>query len=254
MHEGEFLKQFIKNKPMKVKAVVEATGYHRSTIYLHFDKPKLDIDIKSTYKNGIGIEWPGEEAGAPLSNEPATHYQMPTSNAKLIGDIFETEYEDGTRFRPIGNGRFMMRVPLVTEKAKAGFLAGYADPTYMAQLPQLETIVDFQAKGNYLAFDVEGDSMDDRSIEAIPDQSRVIVRELPQHQWMPRLYHHRWKNWVFAHKTEGVIIKQIADQNLEEGWIKYTCLNPNKELYPDKVIYLKDIQKIYNVIKRELLF
>ncbi len=253
MHEGEFLKQFIKNKPMKVTAVGEATGFHRSTMYIHFDKEKLDVDTKSTYKNAIGIVWPSETE-QNIVNEPTVSYPLPPANGALIGDLYETEYEDGTRFRPIGNGRFMMRVHLVTEKAKAGFLAGYADPEYISQLPHLDTIVDFQAKGSYLAFDVAGDSMDDRSIYAIPDQSRVVTRELPQHQWQPRLYNHQWKNWVFVHKTEGILIKQIADQNLEEGWIKYHCLNPNKDLYPDGIIYLKDIEKIYNVIKRELPF
>jgi hypothetical protein len=175
-----------------------------------------------------------------------------TSNAKFIGAYDESEFEEGSRFRRVGPDRWAMKVELITEKAKAGWLRGFADQEYQETLPETEVIVDFVVKGRYFAFEADGDSMYDGSINSIPDKSLVVVRELPQHQWLPRLYNHEYPNWVFVHKTDGILVKQIADQNLEEGWLIHKSLNPNKELYPDEKILIKDIQKIFNVVKRIL--
>lgn len=174
------------------------------------------------------------------------------ANAKYVGDFHESEYEDGSKFRRIGPETFAMRVELVTEKAKAGWLRGFADGEYIEELPMVEIPVDFIAKGMYLAFEVDGDSMDDRTIDCIPNNTIIVGRDLPQHQWSPRLYSHEYPNWIFVHKRDGILVKQIADQDLEAGWIIHHSLNPNKELYPDEKIYVKDLIKIYNVVKRIL--
>lgn len=57
MNEGEFLKEYIKNKPVKITRVVELTGIKRATIYTHFHKQKLDSTLKELYSNTIGVQW-----------------------------------------------------------------------------------------------------------------------------------------------------------------------------------------------------
>jgi len=60
MHEGEFLKKYIKTRPMKVTRVVELTGIQRPTVYTHFNKEKLDSLTKELYSEKIGIVWTGQ--------------------------------------------------------------------------------------------------------------------------------------------------------------------------------------------------
>lgn len=177
------------------------------------------------------------------------------ANAKFIGSLDDNEDEEGnTKFREISPGRYRMRVSLVTNKAKAGFLRGFSDEEYVEELPVHEVTVDFFYKSKYLAFEVEGDSMDDRTIYAIPDKTIVTGRVLDPQLWKPKLHSHNYPNWIFIHRTEGIIVKQIASQNLDDGFITIRSLNPDKDMYPDETIEVKDIFMILNVVKRELPF
>lgn len=49
----------------------------------------------------------------------------------------------------------ILRVPLVSQYAQAGYLCGYADAAYMATLPTIPYIVDHEAQGHYVAFEVK---------------------------------------------------------------------------------------------------
>lgn len=221
-------------------------------------KVKVSGDIKRKLEKefSINVTWLETGVGNMIIEESINSFKetprRAAQNARLIGDLNETEFEDGSRFRQIGPDMWAMNVEIVTERAKAGWLRGFADTEYHEVLPTVEVIVDFVAKGQYLAFEVDGDSMDDGTIQCIPHKTVIVGRELASHKWSPRLYNHEWPNWIFIHKRDGILVKQIADQNLEEGWITHHSLNPNKELYPDERIEIKDIVKIYNVVKRIL--
>jgi transcriptional regulator with XRE-family HTH domain len=177
------------------------------------------------------------------------------TNARFIGNV-DAEYgedsEGNTKFREISPGRYMMRIEFVPERARAGFLLGFRDAEHHEELPMHSVTVDYYAKGKYLAFEVEGDSMDDGSKYSIPNKAIVTARFLPQDRWFPKLHVHNYPDWVFVHKYEGILVKQIADQDFEKGIITLRSLNPDKVTYPDTTYELKDIQAIYNVIKREL--
>lgn len=259
MTENQRLKFIINSLNLTQKAFSEAIGIKQgslSDVLRQKNGLKVSESIKFKLENlySINRTWleTGEGEMFITTNTLKETSRKTISNARLIGDFHATEYEDGSRFRQIGPGIFTMKVELVTEKAKAGWLRGFADAEYQEELPIVETIVDFVAKGKYLAFEVDGDSMDDRTIDCIPHKTIIVGRELPQHQWQPRLHNHEYPNWIFVHKNDGILVKQIGEQNLEDGWLIHHSLNPNKELYPDEKIFLKDIYKIYNVVKRIL--
>lgn len=175
------------------------------------------------------------------------------ANAKIIGEIDDLEDNDGnTKFTEISPGRYRMKVDLVPNYARAGYLAGFEDHTYVEELPKHELTVTKYHKGKYLAFDVVGDSMFDGSIDSVPDGCIVTGREIYKDHWKNRLHTHAYPNWVFVHKTEGILVKLIKSQNLETGDIVLESLNPDKNDYPDININLNDVYKIYNVVKREL--
>lgn len=139
----------------------------------------------------------------------------------------------------------ILRVPLVSQYAQAGYLCGYADAAYMATLPTIPYIVDHEAQGHYVAFEVKGDSMNDGTEEAILEGDRLLCREIMPHLWADSKLHIRKWDFVIVH-TEGILVKRIIDHDVENHTITIHSLN---SMYPDKVINLADVKQIFNVIE-----
>lgn len=140
----------------------------------------------------------------------------------------------------------VMLVPLVQQYAYAGYLCGYADPEYVVELPKMPFLVDREYKGNYLCFEIRGDSMDDGSKYSYEQGDIVLAREIRQEYWKSKLHLKQWSDYVVVHKTEGILIKQIIEHNVERGLITIHSLNP---LYPDREIFLGDVSMLFNVVK-----
>jgi phage repressor protein C with HTH and peptisase S24 domain len=54
----------------------------------------------------------------------------------------------------------VMLVPLVNQYAYGGYLQGFNDPEFIEELPKIPFIVEKEHKGEYICFEVKGDSMD----------------------------------------------------------------------------------------------
>ena len=140
----------------------------------------------------------------------------------------------------------VMNVPLVQQYAYAGYLSGYSDPEYIEELPTVPFIVDHEAKGNYLCFEVRGDSMYDGTEESLLEGDKLLCREIKRELWTTSRLHIRKWDFVIVHRTDGILVKRIIEHNLEYGSITVHSLNPE---YPDRVLYLNDIAQIFNVIE-----
>lgn len=139
----------------------------------------------------------------------------------------------------------ILRVPLVSQYAQAGYLAGYADAAYMDSLPTIPYIVDHEALGHYVAFEVKGDSMNDGTEDSILEGDRLLCREIQPHLWVSSRLHFRKWDFVIVH-TEGILVKRIIDHDVDNHTITIHSLN---SMYPDKVIDLADVKQIFNVIE-----
>lgn len=137
-----------------------------------------------------------------------------------------------------------MSVPVVHIKARCGYLAGYEDTGYIDTLPTMPVIVDRTYHGKYMIFEAEGDSMDDGTRSSICDGDKLLCREVRRDLWLPKLHIHDWY-FVIVHRTEGIAIKQITNQD-ENGNI--TCHSLNN-MFNDYTVNLDDVLEIYNVIK-----
>ena len=135
--------------------------------------------------------------------------------------------------------------PLVSRYAYAGYLSGYADEEYIENLPVVPFIADHEAKGNYVAFEVRGDSMDNGTEEGYMEGDRLLGREIPPDLWVSsKLYIRKW-DFIIVH-TEGILIKRIIAHDVDKHLITIHSLN---DMYEDKVLDLKDVRKIFNVIE-----
>lgn len=139
----------------------------------------------------------------------------------------------------------IINVPLVNQYAYAGYLSGYSDAEYIESLPTIPFIVDHEAQGHYIAFEVRGDNMNDGTEESFLEGDRLLCREIKRELWADSKLHIRKWDFVIVHK-DGILIKRILDHNVEEGTITIHSLNP---IYPDRVINLAEVYQIFNVIE-----
>ena len=138
-----------------------------------------------------------------------------------------------------------MKVPFVPVRAQAGFPKGFDEEIYMGELDTiLWEIDDTEYKGNYVVFEVNGDSMDDGSYNSLLEGDRILCREIGQHLWNHKLHIHKW-NFVLCHPDNGLVVKRIIDHSVDSGKLKCHSLNP---YYEDFEVNINELSAIFNVV------
>jgi DNA-binding XRE family transcriptional regulator len=145
----------------------------------------------------------------------------------------------------------VMLVPLVNKYAYAGYLNGFSDDEYIDDLPKITFADDVEHKGEYLCFEVKGDSMNDESHASYLEGDILLCRNVRKDYWKSKLHINKW-DFVIVHKTDGILLKRIINHDVEKGLITIHSLN---DYYQDKIIHLKDVFQIFNVVsvKRNLI-
>lgn len=147
----------------------------------------------------------------------------------------------------IKDGSVMM-VPLVNQYAQAGYMKGWADEDYLEALPKIPWIVDMEYKGKYVSFEVRGDSMDDGMKHSYEQGDILLCREINCYYWKSKLHFNAWDAFVIVHRTDGIVLKQIIDHDVENGILTCHSFNP---MYPDFKIDIRDIAQLFNVVKQQ---
>lgn len=140
-----------------------------------------------------------------------------------------------------------LEVKVVTIPARAGFQDSYYSEEYLNDLPSVLIEADKEYKGNYLAFEVDGDSME-------PDYNKgdiVICREVQRSLWQYKL-HYKEYDFVIAHGTQGIMLKEITDHNPETGDITCHSLNQEDGINKDFTLNLKEVAFLYNVVEHRI--
>lgn len=125
-------------------------------------------------------------------------------------------------------------VALVNVRARAGYLAGYADPEFVAELPAYR--LPGVNNGTFRMFEVSGQSM----YPTLKARDLVVCEwiETPEHMRDERIY-------VIVTHTEGIVIKRCVNRLAQYGFILAKSDNANKMEYPDLEIKEGDIQEIW---------
>lgn len=164
-----------------------------------------------------------------------------------IATFFEEAHDADSpheELNPLEEPNFM-HIPVVPIYAQAGFLKGFGDGKYMESLPTMPVVTDRNFKGNYMIFEVRGDSMDDGSSRSLVSGDKLMAREVRQEYWHSTLHYRSWF-FVIVHRTEGILVKQIVSHDVETGVIICHSLNP---LFEDFKINLADVAQLYNVVQ-----
>jgi hypothetical protein len=136
----------------------------------------------------------------------------------------------------------LMEVHLVSKDAQAEYVLGYKDSNYIKKLPLLYTTKEIET-GNYLAFEIKGDSMDYGS-NAVREYDKVLAKELPRVYWEEKLHYNRY---LFIIVLDcGVICKQITAHDAALGVLTCHSFNP---FYEDFQLNIKEIKQLFYVKK-----
>ena len=136
-------------------------------------------------------------------------------------------------------------IPLVGQYAHAGYLGGYADEAYMESLPTIDFTPDREMTGNWLAFEVKGESMDDGTRDSYEEGEIVICREVERNLWQHSRLHIDKRDFVIVH-ADGILLKRIIAHDVERHSITIHSLNP---LFADRVLNLADVRQIFSVVE-----
>ncbi len=189
------------------------------------------------------------------SVQPFTQYDIPNTQFNTTDQAVDLVEENApvfnvgkNQFIDLGNGLLQMNIPFVQTFAYAGYLSGFADQTYVDELPRFPIYVNKPHKGTYIAIQVKGDSMDDGSKNAICDNDVVACRLIGKSLLQSKLHINSWSNFLIVHE-DGIIIKSIIDHDVEAGVITCHSLNPDKSFFPDFKLHIKDIHQIFNIVQ-----
>jgi hypothetical protein len=144
-------------------------------------------------------------------------------------------------FIDIGNHRvlFPIRVDehgdnvieVVTQEASAGYLTGYSDSEYVANMPIMS--LNFLPTGKHRAFPIKGDSM-----HPWVKDGDVVIGEYVEHPKMVR------NNccYIILTKEDGLVYKRVYTNKLDEG---YLVLSSDNKLYNPYQVHLSEVLEIW---------
>jgi phage repressor protein C with HTH and peptisase S24 domain len=145
-----------------------------------------------------------------------------------IDDFIKETINDKWAPAPKGNLRILSisvdkddneNIELVPLKASAGYLNGYADPEYVAQLPKF--YLPMFKQGTYRAFEIKGDSM-------LPLVSGTIIIGEYSENWGDVK---SGETYVIVSKSEGVVYKRMGSKFKADKKLKLISDNPVYEPY-----------------------
>jgi len=162
--------------------------------------------------------------------------EIPGSQLRQIERGYDV-YMKGSNLRilatTVGNDN-EENIELVSEKAKAGYKTGFADPEYISVLPAFR--LPFLSKQKkYRSFQVSGDSM----------------QPIPHGAFVTGVFVQDWNNirdkdaCIILTSEEGVVFKVVENRIRAEGKLILHSLNP---LYDPYDIPVKDIREIWQFV------
>jgi transcriptional regulator with XRE-family HTH domain len=132
-------------------------------------------------------------------------------------------------------------IELISEKAKAGYKTGYADPEYISVLPTFR-LPFLSRQKKYRTFQVTGDSM-----LPIPDGSYVTG-----------VFVQDWNTirdrdaYIILTMNEGVVFKVVESLIKKEGKLILHSLNPSYEPFEVQVNDIREVWQFVNFISSEI--
>ena len=216
--------------------------------------------FSDTFENIFNLTWLLEGEGEMLTKlhqeqENITEITLddikPEATAiRALGKDVYLETSSGVKYFELSENKYRMRVPLVPFNAYARYISEVSGPMQQdrEQWDEVEFIVDKIGHGNYMSFEVKGDSMDDDSKRSFSHGDLVLARELDKVHWKDRIRYDQYPYWVIV-LSNTILCKEIIDHNVETGDITCHSLNPSPE-YTDFTVNLGQVYRLFNIVQK----
>lgn len=237
----EKIDRIVEESNLKIYQIEQKCGFGGGTIQKRY---KLDKELTELYlktfleKMNISKNWwlTGEgdifEDKFPQVNES----QNNNYNVKHHTNAIEVDGDHA-----------VVPVPVVEIKAQAGYLRGYSDTDYMEALPKIYVSPETVRGGNFIAFELSGDSMNDGSVRSFLHGDKILTRELYQKYWTDKIKSKKDKPFIIVH-NDGILYKEIVHHDVANGIITCHSWNSSPE-YRDFPIDLRDVKQIWYYIE-----
>jgi transcriptional regulator with XRE-family HTH domain len=132
-------------------------------------------------------------------------------------------------------------IELVSEKAKAGYTNGFADPVYISELPVFQ-LPFLSADRKYRTFQISGDSM-------LP---------IPDGAWVTGEFIQDWNTikdgqlHVVLTLNEGLVFKQLKNELNDRGCFQLISLNKEYAPYELAATEIREIWRFVHYISKEV--
>ncbi len=184
-----------------------------------FHKVTLDDLIAKDFSSYAESDW----------NSMENHWKNGAkgSNLRILTTVVNADNEE--------------EVELIPEKVRAGYVAGYADPEYMRELPTLK--LPFLSKDRkYRAFPISGDSMPPVS------NGSYVVGEFVQ-DWLSLPSN---TPCVVVTNNDGIVFKYVFNQLKEVQQFLLVSSNPIYEPYAVNVADVLEVWRFVSYISKEI--
>lgn len=132
-------------------------------------------------------------------------------------------------------------IELVTEKAKAGYTSGFADPEYIKILPTF-SMPFLSRERKYRTFQISGDSM-----LPIPDGSYVTGEYV-----LDWTYIKSGQPYIVLTQDNGIVFKIVENKIENENKLTLSSLNPLYHPYDLAACDIKEVWKFVHYISAEM--
>jgi len=232
------LKQLRRKKNLSRTDLANAIGVSLRTIQL-YEKKDANIPIKNLTKIAQYFDLSIAELYMHEVNETAENY----IDQKMLS-------KKGNTIKPLGSGKYLITVPLVSGEMVEDYFHNLEDTTFVDKLSRIGFVLEHIEDTYHVAFEITNNSMDNGSIEGIPNKAIVLGKSVSKKELSEALDNQRYHFWVMVYKG-GIMCKEIVAYDKTNKSITCHSLNSSPE-YSDFQINLEDIKELFAVIKKQL--
>ena len=196
----------------------EAVGIKRSLVGAYEEgraDPRLNNLLKMSEIFNVSVDTIISKNVSQLSDEDL--HKKDEGEARILSITVDSEENEN--------------IELIPQKASAGYMNGYADPSYIETMPRFQLPI-LPKNATYRAFEISGDSM-------LPLQSGTIIIG----EYIENVTHIKnGKTYILLSKDEGVVYKRVFNYVDDTG--KLFLVSDNKSYSPYQ-IDAKDVIEVW---------
>lgn len=215
---------------------------------------KLGVTSRTLIKYEKGEDIPKSKSEyfskiiAALGNNSHSEHEVIAEDVNVNDPEEQISNSNGNIFTELKSGKYRIHVKKVPVKAFGSYLShDNQDIDFFNELEPVSFTVDHIGKGNYICFEVQGESMNGGGINDAPEGAELLCRELGRHHWKDGFRDSPY-GWVIVHK-ETVLYKDIKSLDLGTGNITLGSRSGLPQ-HPEFKVNLNDVRQIWKVIKR----